>query len=71
MCSICDDLKNKKIDSKEAFKRIGDALRSADQKTTRHLMNVSDTILDSEVPISERDEVAEGQWENEYNDPDE
>jgi len=68
MCSICDDLKNKKIDSKEAFKLIGNALRTADEKTSRHLMSLSDKILDKEVPMAERDEVADEQWEDEYND---
>lgn len=62
MCSICDDLKNKKIDSKEAFKRIGDALRIADPKTSRHLMSLSDTILDKEVPVTEKDEDLEKKW---------
>ena len=71
MCEICDDLKNKKIDSKEAFKRIGDALQNATPKTAGHLMSLSDKILDNEVPLSERDEVAEEQWEGEYNDWDE
>lgn len=65
MCSICDDLKNKKIDSKEAFRKIGDALRTADPKTTRHLMTLSDTILDSEVPMSEKDEDLEKKWHEE------
>jgi hypothetical protein len=68
MCSICDDLKTKKINSKEAFKAIGDALRSADKKTTRHLMELSDRIIDSEVPMPDRDEVVDGQWEDEYKD---
>jgi hypothetical protein len=65
MCSICDDLKTKKIDSKEAFKRIGDALQKADTKTTRHLMSLSDTILDNEVPMSEKDEDLEKKWHEE------
>ena len=65
MCSICDDLKNKKINSKEAFRLIGDALQEADPKTTRHLMGLSDTILDSEVPMSEKDEDLEKKWHEE------
>ena len=67
MCSICYYLKNKKIDSKEAFKRIGDALQKADPKTTRHLMTLSDTILDNEVPMSEKDEDLEKNWHEENN----
>lgn len=65
MCSICDDFKNKKIDSKEAFKRIGDAMKKADPKTTRHLMSLSDTILDKEVPMPEKDEALEKKWHEE------
>jgi hypothetical protein len=65
MCSICNDLKNKTIDSKEAFKRIGDALQNADPKTTRHLIGLSDTILDNEVPMSEKDEDLEKKWHEE------
>ena len=65
MCSICDDLKNKKIDSKEAFKRIGDALQNATPKIAGHLMSLSDKILDSEVPMSEKDEDLEKKWHEE------
>lgn len=68
MCSICDDWKNNKIDSKQAFERIKDALQNASPKTTGHLTNLSDTILDKEVPMTETDENADRQWTDElYN----
>lgn len=65
MCKICDDFKAKKITSKEAFEQIGDALRSAGSKTTRHLMDLSDTILDEDVPMTEKDEDLERKWHEE------
>jgi hypothetical protein len=67
MCSICDDWKSNKIDSKQAMERIKDALQK-NPKNIGHLTSLSDKILDRDVPMTERDEVAEGQWEGEYND---
>lgn len=65
MCSICDDFKNKKIDSKEAFERIRNELRDASPKKSLHLMDLSSTILDYEVPMSEKDEALEKKWHEE------
>lgn len=64
MCSICDDFKTKKINSKEAFAQIADALRSASSKKTNHLMELSSTILDTDVPMPERDAAAEKNWQD-------
>lgn len=66
MCSICDDFKTKKINSKEAFAQIADALRDQkDSKKTGHLIELSSTILDTDVPMPERDEAAEKNWQEE------
>lgn len=65
MCDICDDWKSKKITSKEAFKRIADAMQEKDSKKAGHLMRLSDTILDSDVPMTERDEEIEKKWSEE------
>lgn len=66
MCNICDDFKNKKINSKEAFERIGTALKDqSDSEKTGHLIELSATILDEDVPMTERDEDIEEKWQNE------
>ncbi len=66
MCNICDDFKNKKINSKQAFERIGAALEDqSDSEKTGHLIQLSATILDEDVPMPERDENAEKNWQEE------
>lgn len=67
MCRICDEFKSGKIDSKQAFSRISDALQDqSDSEKTGHLMDLSAKILDKDVPMSETDEKAEEEWQKNY-----
>jgi hypothetical protein len=47
------------INSKQAMKMIGEALKTASPIEKRILMMVSDKIIDREVPMTERDADAE------------
>jgi hypothetical protein len=67
MCKICDDFKKGNIDAKIAFVRISDALQDqSDSEKTGHLIELSATILDKDVPMSEVDEKAEEEWQKNY-----
>lgn len=65
MCRICSEYKAKEITAKEAFAKIGDALQKASPKTTAHLLQLSDAILDSEVPMPKKDGELEKRWQEE------
>jgi len=68
MCRICDDFKSGKIDSQNAFNRIRDALvDQSDSEKIGHLMELSATILDKDVPLAETNEQADRDWEENYN----
>jgi hypothetical protein len=68
MCNICDDFKNKKIDSKKAFERITKALKDqSDDEKTGHLIELSAKILDSDVPMPESNEELDKKWHDENN----
>jgi hypothetical protein len=68
VCKICKDWKSAKIDSRQAFALIKEALKNADDKKIGHLMSLSDTILDKDVPMPERDEYADRIWNESYDD---
>lgn len=66
MCNICDDFKNKKITSKQAFERITKALEDqSDSEKIGHLVSLSDTIIDNEVPMPESNEELDKKWHDE------
>lgn len=68
MCLICDEWNSQKIDSKKAFEEIGKVLSfNKDKKITDHLMDLSDKILNKEVPEFKIDKSLEKQWWNEIN----
>lgn len=63
MCKICDDWESKKISPKEAYRRIGDALRDqSDPEKTGHLMELSAIILDKDVPMTESNADLDKDW---------
>jgi hypothetical protein len=51
MCKICSDWKQKKIDNNTTFNKISKILNaSQDQKKIDHLIELWETILNSEFP---------------------
>ena len=55
MCRVCDDWENDLLTPEEAFKRIKSEMVGADMKETRHLLELSDRILDVDMPFEELD----------------
>jgi len=63
MCIICTEWQKGKLTAKEAFGAIGETLR-ADPKQAEHLTELSEKIMDKEVPMSERNEQADADFWN-------
>lgn len=62
MCIICKDLDN--LTAEEAMRNIGEALISTNDPTKiKHLIEVSDRVMDKDVPMAESDPAADEQWE--------
>lgn len=64
MCVICKDWERGKLTSKEALKNIGEVIYK-DNKLDKHLMDLSEKILDKEVPLSDNDEEMDKLWQEE------
>lgn len=65
MCIICQEWAKQKITSKEAFGAIGEMLHtSKDPEQVKHLRELSDKILESEVPSGTVDNEIDGDWWN-------
>lgn len=56
MCIICLEWEKQKLTSKEAFKAIGEMMTPQTQK---HLEELSEKILQKEVPLTETNADAE------------
>lgn len=70
MCIICVEWQKGNITSKEAMRNIGEALLVADSQEAReHFYEVTDMILDKELPSSEVDEEIDERWWKETHDP--
>lgn len=68
MCKICDAWNGKKITTKEAFSLIKEEMKDkSDKKETRHLIELSDRILDAEVPFNDLDNEVDQNWWDENN----
>lgn len=69
MCIICIEWEKQKLTSKEAFRAIGEIMNSQNQK---HLEDLSEKILQKEVPLTETDEEAEKEfWTSTHGDDNE
>lgn len=57
MCVICDNWVNGKITSKEAFKALGELIENnkLSISESEHYFELSEKILDSEVPVRNSD----------------
>lgn len=63
MCRICVEWELGKLTTKEAFRNLGELINSTDDEETKdHLFDLSNKLLDEEVPYEERDQELEGQW---------
>lgn len=66
MCMICVEWQKQKMTAEEAFRAIGEIMNTTkDPKKINHLIKLSDTILNKEVPLSETDKELEKAWTKE------
>ena len=63
MCIICTEWSKGKMTAKEAFRAIGETMNS-DLKQVEHLTELSDRIMDTEIPLNTRNEQAEKDFWN-------
>lgn len=57
MCQICSDWEKGKLTSKEAFANIGEMLNTTDDNIeVNHLLDLSNRILDKDLPLVALDE---------------
>lgn len=68
MCIVCKDWEAGKLTSQEALKNLGELIKAADKKDKKHLFEVSEKILDKEVPLSDTDEELDQSWHEEMHD---
>lgn len=62
MCKICSDWEKGKLTAKDAMRNIGEVISSASKKDAKHLMDLSDRILDKDIPLKETDPVQDENW---------
>jgi hypothetical protein len=66
MCIICKDLDN--LTPEEAMRNIGELLISTtDKEQIKHLIEVSDKVMDKDQPLVDNDPWDDGNWWNENN----
>jgi hypothetical protein len=62
MCSICDDWEKGKLTSQEALQAAGEIMKVED---IHHVMELTDKIMEKEMPMKERDTDFEWEWAHE------
>lgn len=69
MCKICVEWENNRLTNKEAFGAIGEMINtSKDESQVGHLKDLSERILDKELPnVGTNTEVDEAWWEFTHN----
>jgi hypothetical protein len=66
MCIVCRDWQLGRLTSKEALRNLGEMIfASEDKEEQAHLWEISEKILDNEVPISDTDEELDKNWSDE------
>lgn len=61
MCIICKDLEN--LTTEEAMRNIGEALISTnDKEKIKHLIDLSDRVMDKDVPMPESNPDLDENW---------
>lgn len=65
MCIICKDLDN--LTAEEAMRNIGELLIStSDKDQIKHLIEVSDKVMDRDVPMNDTDPGLDETWFTDY-----
>ena len=65
MCLLCVEWQKQKITAKEAYRAIGEMLTTAkDDAQVQHLTELSDKILEQEVPTTYVNPDADQAWWN-------
>lgn len=66
MCIICIEWEKGKLTTKEAYRNMGEALSTTEDEAVRnHLFELSEKLLESELPTSESDEEIDKAWHKE------
>jgi hypothetical protein len=66
MCFVCQEWEKQRLTSDEAMRNIGEILYSSkDQDQVDHLIDLSNRIIDKEVPLKEVDPSLDKQWTDE------
>lgn len=70
MCIICQEWEKQRMTSKEAFRAIGEVLYGEkDPKKVEHLTDLSNRILEKEVPTSESNlDIDQDWWDHTHSD---
>lgn len=64
MCQLCIEWQKRRITPKEAYRAIGEMLTTADSEKVKHLTNLSNEIIESEVPETKPNSAADQAWWN-------
>lgn len=63
MCLVCVEWQAGKLTAKEAYRNIGEMVNAEDDEEKReHLFELSNRLLDAEVPFDETDKDVDGMW---------
>lgn len=65
MCMLCLEWQKNNITAKEAFGAINEMLGTANGDQAKHLMDLSERIISSEVPETHADEELDKTWSDE------
>lgn len=66
MCRLCVGWENKKITTQEAFDALNTIISTTkNAETIAHLTDLSNRILDEEVPFADTDQELDASWSKE------
>jgi hypothetical protein len=68
MCVVCSDWEKGKLTSKEALRNLGEMIATGTEKEKKHYFEVSEKILDKEVPMNDTDSELDQSWHEETHD---
>lgn len=65
MCIVCSDWQKNKLNIKEALGNLGELLRGATEKEKEHYLEVSEKLLDADLPTPKDDTELDQKWHEE------
>jgi hypothetical protein len=66
MCQLCVEWEKQRLTAREALSAIGEMINTAKtEEQVDHLFELSDRIMDTEVPFDEQDKDADSLWSDE------